>query len=339
MCLGVALALLLAAPALCAEPEPATTGATAVPAERQPAQPNPPATFGPPAPPPVTHKPKYALVLPLDSPAFARAAQAVKAGFIAASDVAGEKPMVLSFSHAEGGVVQAYAEAAASGAKIVVGPLARDDLKRLLAAAPSFVPTLALNQPDEGDALPRDVYAFGLAIESEARQIAQQMRSAGLQRVAIVADTAPLQRRLQSAFKEAWERLGGKLAGLYPYFSEPGAIRATRSEIDKTDADCLFLALDSDQARQVRAYLSTRPAYASSLVYDGAQSFGYRELNNVRLAEMPWLAQPDHAAVMTYPRANLGDVSLERLYALGIDAFRLAHQFAASASARSPRSG
>jgi outer membrane PBP1 activator LpoA protein len=265
-------------------------------------------------------------VLPIESPAFARAAQAVKEGFLAAAEVAHEKPTVLSFTHGDNGVVAAYEQAAGSGASVVVGPLVRDDVKQLLATRSRFPLTLALNQPEDGETLPRNFYTYALAIESEARQLAQMMRQDGLQRAAIIADTGALQRRLQAAFTQEWERRGGSVTGIYPYYSEPSAIRGTRAEIDKSDADCLLLALDNEQARQVRGYLSRRPAYASSLVYDGAQSMGYVELNNVRLVEMPWLAQPDHAAVMAYPRANLGDVALERLYALGIDAFRIAHQ-------------
>ena len=48
------------------------------------------------------------------------------------------------------------------------------------------------------------------------------------------------------------------------------------------------------------------------------------ELNRVRFVDMPWLLQADHPAVMIYPRAQFGDaIDFERLYALGIDAFRL----------------
>jgi outer membrane PBP1 activator LpoA protein len=44
----------------------------------------------------------------------------------------------------------------------------------------------------------------------------------------------------------------------------------------------------------------------------------------VRFTDMPWLLQPDHAAVMVYPRAQYGDaVDFDRLYAFGIDAFRI----------------
>ena len=43
--------------------------------------------------------------------------------------------------------------------------------------------------------------------------------------------------------------------------------------------------------------------------------------------DMPWLHQPDHAAAMVYPRpASALSADLERLYALGIDAFRVAQE-------------
>ena len=48
------------------------------------------------------------------------------------------------------------------------------------------------------------------------------------------------------------------------------------------------------------------------------------DLNDVHFMDMPWLLQPDHPAVMIYPRANPPlEPDMERLYALGIDAFRL----------------
>ncbi len=48
------------------------------------------------------------------------------------------------------------------------------------------------------------------------------------------------------------------------------------------------------------------------------------DLNDIRFVDMPWLLQADHPAVMTYPRANPPlTIDNERLYALGVDAFRL----------------
>jgi len=57
------------------------------------------------------------------------------------------------------------------------------------------------------------------------------------------------------------------------------------------------------------------------------------DLAGVRFLDMPWLLQPDHPAVMVYPRPAFGGaVELDRFYALGIDAFRIARSLLAGKS-------
>ena len=63
--------------------------------------------------------------------------------------------------------------------------------------------------------------------------------------------------------------------------------------------------------------------YATSRVNSG-NTASPSDLDRVRFTDMPWLLQPDHAAVMVYPRAKFDDaIDYDRLYAFGIDAFRL----------------
>lgn len=71
--------------------------------------------------------------------------------------------------------------------------------------------------------------------------------------------------------------------------------------------------------------------YASSMIgsaFDGERRVP--ELDGVRLMQMPWLVWPEHPAVMGYPRPSgiLANAELQRLYALGIDAFRIAREMA-----------
>ena len=75
----------------------------------------------------------------------------------------------------------------------------------------------------------------------------------------------------------------------------------------------------------MRPYLgNTLALYATSQVNAGTSALVARELNLVQFVDMPWLLQPDHPAVMIYPRAQFGDViDFDRLYALGIDALRI----------------
>ena len=53
-----------------------------------------------------------------------------------------------------------------------------------------------------------------------------------------------------------------------------------------------------------------------------------RDLEGVRYVEIPWLADPAGAIFARLPHTNLGDPVLDRLYALGLDAFAIAELLA-----------
>jgi len=94
---------------------------------------------------------------------------------------------------------------------------------------------------------------------------------------------------------------------------------------DITDTT-VFLATDAEKARLIRPYLSNKlPIYATSQIFAGNdKTLTNYDLNGIHFVDMPWLLQPDHAAVMIYPRASPPlSIDRERLYALGIDSFRL----------------
>ena len=82
----------------------------------------------------------------------------------------------------------------------------------------------------------------------------------------------------------------------------------------------------------MRGYLDgVSQIYATSQVLEGLPDhIRDAELNGVRFAGMPWLLQPDHPAVMVYarsPAATPVATDFERLYAFGIDAYRIAADF------------
>src|SRR5437868_993218 len=113
-----------------------------------------------------------ALILPLDVPAYARAAEAVRDGFIAAAESAGQRAKVIVIAHKQDGVLAAFDQARARGVRVAVGPLLRDDLKTLALADPEIPWTIALNQLDDRSALPPTVFSFALTVESDARVLA-----------------------------------------------------------------------------------------------------------------------------------------------------------------------
>ncbi len=93
-----------------------------------------------------------ALVLPLDAPAYARAADACAPASSRRPEAAGSATAYRVIAHGEDGVLAAFEARAARGARVIVGPLVRDDLKVVAAMALDLPFTIALNQFDEAAA-------------------------------------------------------------------------------------------------------------------------------------------------------------------------------------------
>lgn len=280
-----------------------------------------------PAPLPVRH---IALLLPLKSPSFGRAAEVVRQGFMAATDrEKGSLPVkVYPTSDDILDILTTYQQALDAGAAIVVGPLTRKGVSALASSNLIKVPTLTLNATENETSTPPNLYLFGLQVEIEARQAARLAATENRKHAFIINDGSALSLRLQAAFTDEWLKLGGALASAnaLKFDSEQTALVKLRGRTAGDD-NLLFLALDAAKSRTLRSYLDpTTPVYATSQIFTGgSDSLLNHDFNEVRFLDMPWLLQPDHPAVITYHRADLPmNADLERLYALGIDAFRLA---------------
>jgi len=306
---------------------PVAISARAFPAAQ--AEPSPPAAQdgGAPLPNRITRaaNARIALVLPLESTSYGRAADAVKAGFLAAADAAQEKTLVIG--HADGGVVEAFAKAIAGGAGIIVGPLVRDDLKTIAGLSVELPWTLALNQLEEGASLPRRMYTLTLAIESDARQLARAARDHDAQTIGIITGDAPLQKRFASAFTAEWILLGGGPPAFLHFERTPEMLAVLKRELGRIPLDAALLALDAGDVALVKPYIGQIPAYTSGQVNDRQSREILRDLDDVRFVEIPWLADPGAPAFEKLPRGDFRNASLDRLYALGIDAFRVAQAF------------
>jgi len=313
--------------------------------------------------------PLISLLLPLNAADFAPAANAVQQGCDAALAAATPRggSEVIRTDASPATVREAWNAAAGHGAAVVVGPLTRDAVTALagslLRSPASNGPggqggngvngggkgggpvTLALNTVDavsgggSGADLPPGFYTFGLPLEAEARAVADLAWNENARSMIVVQSRHPLGTRAGAAFAAAWRARGGHIARIETFQggAELEAMRArfTRdhfSDASRERPDAVFLAADADEARLARPYLgNSLPVYATSQVNDGQRNgVANLDLGGVRFVDMPWLLQPDHPAVMVYPRPpeSMG-ADLQRLYALGIDACRLATLFAA----------
>jgi outer membrane PBP1 activator LpoA protein len=269
-----------------------------------------------------------ALVLPLASPLYGRAAEALKTGFLAAANAAGDATRVQVIGHGDDGVLPAFASAAQSGVALVVGPLTRDDLRTVLTLAPVRPRMLALNQPDDGSALPPEAYALGLSLESDATLLVRQAIADGARTMASVTGDSPFQQRFRTAFASAWERSGGVRMRDYRFDANPHVLAVLRRELAARPPDATLLCVSPGEAALAKSFLPPGPVYASSQITDGVPPEMLRDLEGVRYVEIPWLAEPEDPALARLPHAPMGDPVLDRLYALGLDAFVIAELLA-----------
>jgi hypothetical protein len=340
---AILLAALVAAfPAFSAEPPrettpPALAPSTVVTPLRDPASPPrppaPAASESPAAPAPARQPipagpaPHVALILPLSSPALGAVADAVRQGFLAAGEVAGANALpVRVYAAIDDGaaVLELCRRAQSEGAVLVVAGLTRDGATGLARSDCPRQPTLVLNQPQDAE-MPARMYSISLAAEQEARQAALMAVNDGLRAAIVIASNSPLARRVADAFEREWGRAAGESRRV-AFAGGPEEAPAIKERISAVRGDMVFLALDQASTRAVRPYISgSLPIYTTSIGVDPrAEATVNVDLEGVRYVDMPWFVQPDHPAVMVYPlpRAAMA-VEQERLYALGIDAYRL----------------
>ena len=275
------------------------------------------------------HTPHIGLLLPLESPAFGRYADAVKQGFLTASQVQGQAaPPIRIYATNEDPqrILAVYQQAINAGAELIVGPLTHDGVTAIATSNLVSVPTLALNFPEPNMPQPPLLYLFGLEVESEARQVARLAYEDGHRTALIIGDDTPLSKRMRDAFVAAFAAAGGSAIADIKYSDQRDDLDKLRQDFASGVADMGFLALGAEHARIISPYLSkTIPLYATSQITDaGSGPLIAHDFDQVTFVDMPWLLLADHPAVMVYPRADFGGApDLERMYALGIDAFRL----------------
>jgi len=271
--------------------------------------------------------PHVALVLPLSSPILGRVADAVRQGFLAAGGVAGRGALpVRVYAALDDGpaVVELCLKAQAEGAVLVVAGLTRDGATGLARSDCPRQPTLVLNQTQDGP-MPAKMYSISLGAEQEARQAALMAIGDGWRAAIVIASPSPLSRRVAEAFEREWARAAGE-ARRVVFAGRLEEAPAVKEMIASLRGDMVFLALDQATTLAVRPYISgTLPVYTTSLGVDPrAENTVNVDLEGVRYVDMPWFVQPDHPAVMVYPAPGTRmSVEQERLYALGIDAYRL----------------
>ena len=275
-----------------------------------------------------------AIVLPLDEPAFERAASAVRDGFLDAAKAAGANGDCIVITHGRDNVVAAFEAARAKGVRVAVGPLVRDDLRKLATANADLPWTLALNQLDDGTRVPAAIYSFALSVESDGRLLAQRALMRGARSIDVIEGDSPLMKRFAGSFALAWTGGGGLAPAALSFDSTPEALSGLRRIITRDAPDAVLLAVSGERAALVKPFIGGVDAFASGLAFERPSPAVARDLDGVRVVEIPWLLTPDAPEFARFTRPDFDSASLERLYALGLDAFRVAAAFVSGPPAR-----
>ena len=285
---------------------------------------------------------RIALLLPVRSGIFGAAADAVRTGFLTAyeHDKRGVIVNLVESGDSPADMLKTYI-AALDNNDIIVGPLSRNGAAEIAQSGKVSKPTVALTQP-EGDIetqLPPKMLVVALSVEEEARQAAgwTEREKVGGKIFAVSTATA-WQRRTVKAFVAQGKTLGLDITPLELSANgavlSPTALVQLKQRMDAENPALLFVALDAQQAIQLRSAIGTDEAlYGISQMNPRNQSVDpdlrQPELDGVKLLDIPWQVAADSPIVTLYPRPIVDDpqkhnADLDRLYALGIDAYRIA---------------
>ncbi len=198
------------------------------------------------------------------------------------------------------------------------------------------------------------LYQFGLAVEDEARQAARRAWLEGHRHAMILAPATDWGQRSARAFITEWQALGGDLAGNHSFSGSGDFSKVIKNALlvqqsqdrarqlrrlfghnlefeprRRQDLDMIFLVASPTQARQIKPtlafhYAGKLPVYATSHIYTGQKdSKSNRDLNGIKFSSLPWVFDQSSAEKQTINRFAQVEPAYSRLYALGVDAYRL----------------
>jgi len=302
---------------------------------------------------------KVALLLPIEGK-LAIAGKTIQDGFMAAYYNHSQEyaPDVSVYDTSLEPINSVYDRAVSEGADLIIGPLEKDKLAELQQRPLLPVALLGLNYTLDNISrtLPsgQAIYQFGLSLEDEAIQAAERAWLAGHRRAMILASTADWSQRAANAFRQRWLEQGGLITVSQTFDKNSDysdsiksalAIDDSRKRASKLkrlfgknfefeprrrkDIDMIFLVARSSEGQQLKPtlafhYAGRVPVYATSQIYSPQQSISKNsDLNGIRFTTHPWILEPEKRDASLMNENVKVPPNYERLYAMGIDAFRL----------------
>lgn len=278
------------------------------------------------------------VMLPMTG-AYAPAAQAIRAGMMAAFDAdSNASKLPLRFVDTQGADLQAqYKQWVGEGVQAIVGPLIKDDLTNLMKGLDPSVTILGLNQIPE--VTHEKLFQFGLTPEQEVEQVSGSAWFDNHQNALVLAPSSAFGQRMISHFSAYWKSLGGKSLMVKTYVPGADDFQAPVKELlaasSGGQADFIFMIADARDGRLLKSYLASQagpqiPVYATSQVFAGKLGDPRdQDLTGVIFCDIPWLLNVDSNSLSRQNLQALTQQTTEsyvRLIAMGLDAYHLLPQ-------------
>ena len=307
----------------------------------------------------VSGQKRIAILLPIQGE-LSKVTATIKNGMLSAyySDNTSSVKPVLSFldtSDEDVIFMQLYQRAIDDGATHIIGPLDKVEINKLAQQRELDIPVLTLNQSESMMGHTENLFQFGLSPEDEARQVAELAIMQNKLRAAVFFPDSDWGKRLNKAFTEHYEYLGGTVLAASDYATNTNDYRRPirelfnldqsdirRRKVEDTigartvsepkrrmDIDMIFLAATHRSARSIMPafkfhHAGDLPVYATSHVYTGKVNRELdRDLNGLIFCDLPWVLDNNSELEETFTRNWPQQASLTRLFALGIDAYHL----------------
>lgn len=306
-----------------------------------------------------------ALLLPL-SGRLRSTGEAIRNGFLAAY-YAAEKhrinmPHLKVYNTSNKDITVVYQQAIQDGANLIIGPLLKDNIQKLLASDDISVPTLALNTLADAPQSNKNLFQFGLSPLDEAQQAADRAWKQGDKNAAIITTDSQWGQGIAQVFAQTWQNLGGtiiaqtSISGSDNFANQIGQFLqinlATQDYTNlrqllhtkirflprrRKDIDVIYLVAEPSYARQIAPllkyyYAGNIPVYSISQIYNGQNNTkADHDLNGIYFCDMPWVLTPDaethNIKQLRQQIETIWPLSYshhKKLYALGIDSFEVA---------------
>ncbi|NOQ68839.1 MAG: ABC transporter substrate-binding protein [Gammaproteobacteria bacterium] len=250
---------------------------------------------------------------------------------------------------------QLYQQAVDDGATHIIGPLDKAVINQLAQQGELDIPVLTLNYSENAFSYTENLFQFGLSPNDEVRQVAELAIKQNKKHAAVFYPDSEWGKRLNKAFTEHYEFLGGTILTASDYATnsndykrpirtllnlDQSAIRhrkventisaRTQSELyRRQDIDMIFMAATHHSARGIMPAFKFNHAgdltvYSTSHVYTGKINRELdRDLNSLIFCDLPWILQNTSPLVKTFKQNWPQQENFTRLFALGVDAYHL----------------